>query len=1094
MTSREHPSNSRVRLSSQVVVILALILCLPQALLFAQYTTASLSGIITDTTGQTVPGAKVTVENIGTGQALTFTTGEDGSYLFPALPVGTYRLIVEKAGFSKYSQEGITLDVNKTVTQSVALRVGAVSEQVSVAANAEMLPAETSNISQLVDTQRIVDLPLNGRQAQSLLFLAEGTINTTLYYCGSVCQGGVYPNAQWGSISGGGPGNINYQMDGGDHNDNYINSNYPFPNPDAIQEFSVQTNNMSAEYGNAAVTVNVITKSGTNQLHGDLFEFVRNGDLNARNFFSQTHDQQKRNQFGGTVGGRIIKDKLFFFGTYQRTPIRTATPTSIAFVPTAQERTGNFSDVSTVIHDPTTNLPYPNNQIPASLLSAPGQYFLQHIPLPNGPNGQVYYLGPSAIQTYQQFMPKIDYIAGKHHLSGRYFYTKFQQPPDFAAGKADALAADGNGVAATVQTVAINHTYTASPSLLFATWFGYDRSIGQSLSGAPFTFQDAGVQIAAPSGPPTMEGISVGGYFSVAPGHPGEFDRNDWKLSEVITLQKGRHELHFGGEIFHLGTPEQNTYQETGQFSFGLAVTGSNLADFVLGQGANFTQSSGIFYNYGGLEGSLFVQDNWRVSQKLVVNAGLRWEPYFPYTDTLNRIPCYRPGLKSQRYPNAPAGLIYAGDSGCPAGGTTGDPGNLTPRLGFAYRISQSTVLRGGAGLYSTLPNTDQINGFTSVAPFAPVFSLIDVSFVNPYGSAGMANPFPAAFGGSSVPGSNATFSLPVSVGGTFPTRYYLPTVGTWNLKLERQLGANWLVSAGYFGNGGYHLSSNAIGRRQLDPSVYIPGQSTQANTQARRLDPNFSGVSLYPTDLNSRYESLQLNVEKRFSKGFSVLANYTWSKTQDDEGPVVNPFDIANFGWGDATADLPNVFHLSAVWDVPHAPVSGWASQIINGWELTGINSWQNGFRFTVYSGVNNSFTGVGSDRADFTGTNISQAILGDRSHGQMVQQYFNTSLFTVNAVGTFGNSPRNLLENPGLFNVDMAAIKYIRITERMKLQFRAEFFNLLNNVNFTVPGLGSGNPNESAAGTKVGTGSFGKLTVAADPRILQFGLKFIF
>lgn len=187
-------------------------------------------------------------------------------------------------------------------------------------------------------------------------------------------------------------------------------------------------------------------------------------------------------------------------------------------------------------------------------------------------------------------------------------------------------------------------------------------------------------------------------------------------------------------------------------------------------------------------------------------------------------------------------------------------------------------------------------------------------------------------------------------------------------------------------------------------------------------------------------------------------------------------------------------MFHLSAVWDVPHAPVKGWASQIINGWELTGINSWQNGFRFTVYSGVNNSFTGVGSDRADFTGTNINQAILGDRAHGQMVQQYFNTSLFTVNAIGTFGNAPRNLLENPGLFNVDMAAIKYFTISERMKVQFRAEFFNFLNNVNFTVPGLGSGNPNESAAGTRVGTGSFGKLTVAADPRILQFALKFIF
>jgi hypothetical protein len=224
------------------------------------------------------------------------------------------------------------------------------------------------------------------------------------------------------------------------------------------------------------------------------------------------------------------------------------------------------------------------------------------------------------------------------------------------------------------------------------------------------------------------------------------------------------------------------------------------------------------------------------------------------------------------------------------------------------------------------------------------------------------------------------------------------------------------------------------------------------------------------------------------------VLANYTWSKAQDDEGPVVNPNNIREFGWGDSTSDLPNVFHLSAVWELPHAGVHGWLSAIVNGWEITGVNSWQNGFRFTVYSGVDNSFTGVGSDRAQFTGNNISQAILGDRSHGEMVQEYFNTSLFTVNPVGTFGNAPRNLLENPGMFNVDSAALKDFQINDRFKVQFRAEFFNVFNNVNFTVPGLGSGNPNESAAGTKVGTGSFGKLTVAADPRILQLGLKFFF
>ena len=1079
--------------SHKLVFLAAQVIFLGPGLLHSQYTTATLSGVITDSSRQTVPGAKVTVENTGTGLGRTFTTGDDGAYLFPALPVGAYRLTVEKTGFSRYVQEGITLDVNQTVTQSVSLRVGQVSEDVTVHGNAGMLPGETSNIAQLVDTERMVDLPLNGRQAQSLLYLVPGTINTTLYYCGSACQGGVYPNAQWGNISGGGPGNTNYQIDGGDHNDNYINSNLPFPNPDALEEFSVQANNLSAEYGNSAVTVNIITRSGTNQFHGDLFEFVRNGDFNARNFFARTHDTQKRNQFGGTAGGRVIQDKLFFFGTYQRTPIRTATPTSIAFVPTAQERNGNFSDLATPIHDPTTNARYANNQIPASQLSAPAQYFLQHIPLPNGANGQVSFLGPSAIQTDQQFMPKVDYISGNHHLSGRYFYSKYTQSPDLSAGKADALASDPNGVAVTVHTVAANHTYTASPSLLFATWFSYDRSIGQSFSGAPFTFQDAGVRIAAPPGPPTLEGVTVNGFFNILSGHPGEFDRNDWKIREVVSLTRGRHELHFGGEIYHLGTPVQNTFNQTGQFTFGLDVSGSNLADFILGQGANFTQSAGLFYNYGGLEGSLFLQDNWRVNQKLVINAGLRWEPYFPYTDTLNRIPCYRPGLKSQRYPNAPAGLVFAGDTGCPDGGTNGVSANFAPRLGFAYRLRPSTVIRGGAGLYYTIPNTDQINGFPSVAPFAPVFNLTDTSFADPYGFLVIANPFPAAFGGKSVPGPNATFSLPVSVSGTFPAHYYLATLGTWNLRVDQQLGSNWLLSAGYFGNGGYHLSSNAIGRRQVDPSVYIPGQSTQSNTQARRVDPNFTGVSLYPTDLNSRYESFQANIEKRFSKGFSLLANYTWSKAQDDAGPVVNPFDIRNFGWGDSTTDLPNVFHLSAVWELPHAPLRGWLSQIVNGWELTGIHSWQNGFRFTVYSGVNNSFTAVGNDRADFTGTSIRQAILGDRSHGQMVQQYFNTSLFTVNAVGTFGNFPRNLLENPGLFNIDMGAIKYFPVSEKIKVQFRTEFFNLLNNVNFTVPGLGSANPNQSAAGNRVGTGSFGKLTLAADPRILQLGLKLI-
>ena len=1052
--------------------------------LWGQFTSASLSGVVMDSTNSVVPGAKVTVQNIQTSLSRVTSTGTDGAYLFSALPIGSYRLTVEKQGFSTYVQNGITLDVSQAVKQTVILQTGAVSQKVNVSADAEMLPTQTSTVSQVVGERQIMELPLNGRETQALVFLAPGAIDTTNNYCGFNCQGGVYQGAQFAQVNGGGPGNVNYQMDGGDHNDNYLNTNFPFPNPDAVQEFSVQSDNMSAEYGNASVVVNVITKSGTNQFHGDVFEFIRNGDLNARNFFAPTQDTLKRNQFGGNVGGPILKDKLFFFFTYQGTRTTSAPGEDIAFVPSAAERSGNFAGSGITVTDPATGSPFPGNQIPSSRFSAPSLYFLQHIPLPNGPNGQVTFLGPTARQNDDQFMPKIDYISGKNRLSGRYFYANYNQPPDLAAGQANLLAIDGSGIGAQVHTVALNDTYTVSPSLLFSTWFSYDRSLGKSYSGAPFGFPDAGVQIAAPSGPKAMEAADANGYFYVQSGHPGEFDRNDWRIREVASWHFGAHELHFGGDLYHLGTPEANTYLQTGEFVFGNALSGSNLSDFLLGTGANFTQDGGIYYNYGGTEGDLFAQDNWRVSKSLTVNFGLRWEPYLTYTDQKNRMPCYRPGMQSQRYPNAPTGLIYAGDAGCPAGGTNNALNNFAPRFGFAYPIGQNTVIRGGGGIYYTLPNTDQINNFTTVAPFSPLISLTDVSFQNPYGSAGVTNPFPSSFASGALPPSNTAFVLPVGVGGTFGPQYKLPSVATWNVSVQRQVGANWLFSVGYFANAGYNLSSNAVGREQVDPALYIPGNSTEANTQARRIDPNFSGVQFYPTDYVSRYEALQVNVEKRFSRGLSLLANYTFSKKEDDYGPdgtVTDPFYRA-LDWGISKDNVPNVFRLSAVWQTPHLTASALAGALVNGWELTGITTWQDGFPFTVFSGVDNSLSGIGADRAEFTGSNIGQAVLGGQSTAQEIKQYFNTSLFTSNPIGTFGNSPKNALRGPDLFNQDFAAIKNFNPIEALKLQFRAEFFNVFNNVNFSKPG------------STVNSGSFGQITSAASPRILQFALKVMF
>ena len=451
--------------------------------LAAQFTTASFGGVVVDASGASVPQAKVTVLNTDTGLNRTDATGVDGAFAFPALPIGTYRLTVEKTGFSTYKQEGITLTVDQAARQTVTLQVGSTAHEITITANAAMLNTQSATVGQLVDQRQMTDLPLNGRTAQSLVFLAAGTVNL-----GGSSQGGVYGGSSFPTevsvgVNGTGASKVNYQMDGAGHNDTYVNMNLPFPNPDAIQEFNLQSSNMSAEYGGSAALVNIVTKSGTNSFHGNAFEFVRNGDMNARNFFAPSPDTLKRNQFGGTVGGPIKKDKLFFFGTYQGTRLRSAPAGLIGFVPTAVERTGNFSTTTKQLVNPNGNAPFPGNQIPLSLFTVPSNYFLGKIPLPNGPGEQLTYQGPAARPNDDQLMKKIDWSRGKHQVSGRYFYSKFNQVPDTTGLTQNLLAIDGSGNHVRVQTLSLNDVYSKSPTLLFNTWFGWNSQVGGSPRG-----------------------------------------------------------------------------------------------------------------------------------------------------------------------------------------------------------------------------------------------------------------------------------------------------------------------------------------------------------------------------------------------------------------------------------------------------------------------------------------------------------------------------------------------------------------------------------------------------------------------------------
>ncbi len=1054
--------------------VLLFILILSTAPLAAQYTTGSLGGTVTDPSGSAVVAARVVVLNKDTGLTRSTESGTDGGFLFSALPGGTYRVTAAKEGFSTYVQDGVVISVNQSASVSIGLKVGTTTDAITVTANAELVNTRSAAEVQLMDQKSILNLPLEGRQVQSLVYLAAGTVDTTWMNCGVGCHGGVYPGEQFVSASGTGSGQVSYQLDGAPHNDTYIQINLPFPNPDAVQEFTLNRENMSAEFGQAAGgVVNIVSKSGTNQFHGSAFEFLRNGAMNARNFFAPEQDTLKRNQFGGSFGGPIKKDKLFFFGTYQGTRIRSAAQGNISQVPTQAERNGDFSDLPVQLHDPLTGEAFPNNQIPTSRFSPPAVYFLEHIPVPNGPGHQLTYMGPRIAQHEDQWMPKIDYLTSRHQISGRYYWTNFSQPPFI--NRENILATDSNGNRVRVQNIGINETFTATPHLLFNSWFGLARQKGGSLSGAPFGFPDAGIKVAAPETPELD--LTVANYFGVSTNHWGDFDRGEWTARENVTWMKGSHELKFGGELLHMKKNLINTYLQSGNFRFRTARSGDNLSDFFLGTPTRWRQHGGEYSTLHGWGVSAYLQDNWRASRRLTVQMGLRWDPFLPYVEELGKTVCFGPGQQSRRYPNAPEGLLYGGDNpdpGCPASGMEGRYSHIGPRAGLAYRLTEDgkTSLRGGFGYYYSIVATADFNSMVNVAPFSPGYIFYDVDFQDPWGSIGWQNPFPAQFG-PKAPGPEAEFSTPTSIS-FFSKDFQPPNFGTWSVTLERQFASDWLLKAAYVGNKGTHLGSS----REFNPAVYGPG-ATSDNIQERRPYQDFSTVGEGTSSSNSHYHALQLTMEKRFGAGLSVMGNYTFSRRRDDLG-WTNPFD-RRFNYGLADDDIAHNFKLANVWEIPSGGLTGVASRVLGGWQLNSIWTWRSGFPFSIYSGNDNALSGGGGDRADIVAPGSAQLDYG-RSHAAMAQQWFDVSKFGQNATGTFGNSERNLLRGPRAFNIDLGIVKNIGMTESSSVQFRAEAFNALNNVNFGMPD------------TTQSSGTFGQIFGANSGRILQLGLKVLF
>lgn len=1054
------------------------------AFLGAAIPTGTITGAIQDPSGAAVPAARVTVTSTETGLTRRTVSGSNGEYVVPLLPVGVYRISIEAAGFAPFEQIGIVVRADQNSTVPVTLKIGSSTQAVTVQANAQMVETRSGELSQVIAERDIVELPLNGRNPAALVLLTPGTENLTAGNARGD-TGGVqtvaYPGAQLIGVSGARYNGVNYFLDGGSAEDIYNDISNPFPNPDAVQEFSVVTNSYSAEYGHASgAIVNVVTKSGTNQFHGGAFDFLRNEDFNARNFFATTPDQLKQNQFGGDLGGPIKKNKLFFFGNYQGTISHDITQANPATVPTQAERGGDFSALKGHLVDPYTGVPYPNNQIPSTQFAPASVSLLQLVPPPETSNGLVYYSLPVDYNE-NQFLTRADYDLSKHHIFGRYFYTHYVLDPVNASQ--DLLRATG-GDNFLDQELAFGDTYSISPNMLNTAQFAYTRDNDVITVASPFTWPSLGIPIATSlQGQPELA-LTVSGWFSVQTGHYTDNNRHYFDFSDSLHWISGSHEIAVGGEFLRLNDVEHNIVNQNGTFTFSTTtLTGNPISDFMIGDVYQFVQGGGEYFDRSGNLPSLFFEDKYQINRSVVLDLGLRWDPFFPFSDSEGRTECFVPGSKSQRYPNAPTGYLFEGDPGCPSGGFEPSWGEVGPRFGFAYNRhgASKTTVRGGWGLFYEPPNMNMYTRMSDSAPFSPQYDLFGVPFMNPY--QGMSNPFPAQFA-PFVPPSNSTFALPLGEAQAFQPNWTPAHIMNWNVTVEHQLMSNLLFRAGYVASAGRFLSYNT------DVNASLPSPTaTKANETARRPYQQFGEIAENMSGANSIYNALQMSLEKRFSKGISLMANYTWSKSMDDmteQGgfAVISPIDPYNINAYRAVSDfnVPQNFVLSSFWQLP-SPQHGLAKALLGGWATTGIWTWQSGFPLNINSGTDTSYSltegnTYGFDQAEQVST--PQYTTG--TLGQRIKEWFTTSSYATPLPNHFGNVGRNTLIGPDTFNIDFAIHRTFSLSERFKLQYRAEFFNFLNNPQLD-------NPN-----TTLSNNTFGQITAARSPRIIQMALKLIF
>jgi Carboxypeptidase regulatory-like domain len=1041
----------------------------------AQTYRGSIRGTVTDPNKAVIPAASITLSSKETNEQRTSVTNAAGDYAVSSLPPGTFTLKVSAAGFETFSQD-IVLNVNQELRVDASLVVGQVATDPSMITAAPTdLKKDSSSIGTVIENRQVVGLPLDGRNFYELTLLVPGAVPAAQGSAGSLRGDFAF------SVNGAREDANNFLLDGVYNLDPKLNTFGVRPPVDAIHEFEMLTSSYDAAFGRGpGAQVNVVLKSGSNDFHGSLFEFYRNGALDARNFFAPSGEPKPkylRNQFGGSLGGPIKRDRTFFFGDYEGTRAREGI-TRITNVPTAQERAGDFSQsLFGIPIDPFTGQPFSGGVIPTLRINSVGRAIAALYPLPNrNVPLQNFVSSPTQRDRNDSFDARLDQRFGqKADLTFRYSFGDRNLFEPFTGPNLALVPGFGDTVKRRSQNVMAALTYVLTPNLVNETRVALSRVASSVTQEASRRNPDVGLPVISQN--PRDAGLSFITVTGLSPlgdegNNPQDSVTNVYQILDTASYVHGGHLIKLGAD---LRFAQQNAFRDVEsrgrlQFSPFAQISGNALADLLLGfplltsvaRVDNAQHLRTHSYN-------LFFNDSFRVKPRLTLNAGLRYEYNSPPVDAADRANVFDVASRS---------LVRVGTNGVPRGGFVADKNNFAPRVGFAWTLGRNerTVLRAGYGVYY-----DQ-------SPLAPGEALYfnspyfdnNIFFSLPGLPLTLDNPFPAFF----------PFPLPdsaLAIQRDLRTAY----MQHWNFNLQQQLGNNSVLEVAYVGSKGTKLLT-ARDINQPQPTALPP-----ALPFVPRPDPRFDDIDLLESRANSNYNSLQARFQQRLFRGLTSLVSYTWSKSIDDASNFFSSAGDPNFPQNsyNATAergrsnfDVRHRLSVSYSYDLPfgkgrkYLGDAGWLSSVLSGWQSFGILTFQTGRPYTVALLPDIDNSGTGRSILGFGANDRPNVVGNPHLDSRSPERWFNTSAFAFPAPGSFGNAGRNILDGPGYQNVNVSLLKNTSFSEGLNLQLRAEFFNLFNHPNFNLPDNFLGSP------------TFGRITSARDPRHIQFGVKLLF